>query len=107
MRTKHTPGTWVLDSDPGGRLYVAQEYQGKPGGRICEVFQNCLVDPNTKRANGNILAAAPELLEQLRNTADMLRSACIVITDAEARQMALETVAEARAAIAKATGEKA
>jgi len=106
VSTKHTPGTWVLDTDPDGQLYVAQDYQGKPGGRICEVFQNCLVDPHTKHANGSLIAAAPELLEQLRVTVMYLQSACLVM-DRESRQMALETIKEARAAVAKATGEKA
>lgn len=106
MNTKHTPGTWVLDKDPGGRLYVAQEYQGKPGGRICEVFQNCLVDELEQPANANLLAASPNLLAALRETTAMLHATCLIM-DKESRYMAFGTIKEARAAIARATGEKA
>jgi hypothetical protein len=100
VSTTHTPGTWVLDSDPDGRLYVAQEYQGKPGGRICEVFQNCLVDRKTKRANGSLLGAAPELL-------DACRSAILFVAYMEKQGYPVgDTYTAINDAIAKATGVK-
>lgn len=48
--------------------------------------------------------AIAHLTAALRSTATMLQSACLVITDKEARDMALEAVTTARAAIQKATG---
>lgn len=45
---------------------------------------------------------APDMLRELRKTADYLQSCCLVITDADTRGMALEQVRAARTAIGKA-----
>lgn len=100
METKHTPGPWEFEERHSSGfpllcLYAADNKNPFHGAR----------SDAEKNANTRLIAAAPELLEALRDTASMLQSACIVITDKESRQMALETVAEAFAAIAKATGE--
>lgn len=47
---------------------------------------------------------APDILRELENTASMLQSACLVISDATGRSLALEQVRAARAAIGKAGG---
>lgn len=101
--SKATRGPWVVDLRTEGRIYVAQQHGDGPGGRICEVFQNCLVRGKTQAVNAALLAASPDLLEQLRVTVMYLQSACLVM-DKESRQMALDVVRDARAAMAKATG---
>lgn len=101
MSTRHTPGIWALDSDPDERLYVAQEYRGKPGGRICEVFRNCLVDDYKQRANARLIAAAPDLLEALIAMNDYVSDPVRFSGSAD------DVFNKASAAIAKATGEKA
>lgn len=102
MDTKHTPGPWTILSEKTGSVGSDAPY--KMTASVYGDHEECEPD-GRMLANARLIAAAPELLESLRNTASMLQSACLVITDKEARQMALETVAEARAAIAKATGQ--
>jgi len=102
MSEKHTPGPWEFDDKNSSGfpllcLYAADNRNPFHGSR----------SDAEMNANARLIAAAPDLLDALRNTASMLRSACLAITDTEARQMALETVAEANTAIAKATGVKA
>lgn len=54
-----TGGKWVVDRrwPEDHQLYVAQDYNGEPGGRICEVFMNCLVREPQRTANAEYLAA--------------------------------------------------
>ncbi|SAK88062.1 hypothetical protein AWB76_06274 [Caballeronia temeraria] len=92
MSTKHTPGPWTVErGDWSEEGNVRFEIEG------IKVF---------KAADARLISAAPDLLESLRTTATFLQSATLIM-DKGSRQMALETVAEARAAIAKATGEEA
>lgn len=66
----HTPSPWVIDderptypqSGPVG-FYVA----ALSGGRIAQVFENCLVTSEAEaRANAALLIAAPDLLRELK-----------------------------------------
>lgn len=100
MSTRHTPGIWVIDSDPDERLYVAQEYRDKPGGRICEVFQNCLVDDYKQRANAKLISASPDLLA-------VALEALHVIRVIKPPKNGNGTIVRLEEAILKATGEKA
>lgn len=90
---KHTGGVWILDRRDPDRLYVAQQYGDEPGGRICEVFMNCLVREDGREANALLIAAAPELLEALED------SLLHLWPNTEAAN-------KARAALAKARGEQ-
>jgi hypothetical protein len=63
MKSKHTEGNWILDRRDPDRLYIAQQYGDEPGGRICEVFMNCLVREDGREANGRLIASAPDLLD--------------------------------------------
>lgn len=103
MSTKNTPGPWEvnpLGAESESNLIFASKIGNGKRRLIASVTTGA-----DAPANRRLIAAAPNLLEALRNTASMLRSACLVITDKEARQIALETLTEANAAIAKATGE--
>jgi hypothetical protein len=65
---KLTPGNWIVDrrDSDAGRIYVAQQYGDGPGGRICEVFTNCLVRDEAREGNALLIAGALELLEVVR-----------------------------------------
>ena len=99
----HTPGRWRLDGEEFNsfgnliRIYVAHE----DGGRICECFANCLVKTDEAlRANARLIAAAPELLEALRELQRLAGGPVGGVTQ-EMKRAAMDA---ARAAIAKAVG---
>jgi hypothetical protein len=104
MSTKHTPGPWTNH----GRIAQTGLPHSAVAAKtlIARVYSEAFGDEAQEEANARLIAAAPELLEQLRVTVLYLRSACMVM-DSESRQMALETVKEARGVIAKATGDNA
>jgi hypothetical protein len=96
MNTQHTPGPWLLDG-----LTIKGPHPKDPQNRLRIVAQS-VFDKGTwvdeARANARLIAAAPDLLEALRN-----------IVSASLRYRLEESdpaVEEARAAIAKATGSK-
>jgi hypothetical protein len=91
---KHTGGVWILDRRDPDRLYVAQQSGDGPGGRICEVFMNCLVREDGREANARLIAAAPALLEVLREITALM----------EACDGPNRITRKARAAIIQATG---
>ena len=94
MSTQHTPGPWKLDGAANtGDLDIIS-----PTGRIamldCE-FSEASEDVLT--ADARLIAASPELLAALQR-------ALAAIEYYHAREGSPETLADARAAIAKATG---
>jgi hypothetical protein len=113
MTTSHTHGPWVVDLSTEGRIYVAQQYGDGPGGRICEVFQNCLVRGKTQAINADLLAAAPDLLAVVEGLKIIIELAVSGKNDTqftylESRRGSFIEVTSAliaaEAAIAKATG---
>jgi len=97
MDTKHTPGPWragkqwsvVADSEIGTHSdQENREYYG--GALVCESVRT--------EANARLIAAAPELLEALRDMVDVM-TGC-----ADGETVALHN---ALSAIAKATGSGA
>lgn len=93
MNTKHTPGPWHLNHFEkfpasihcaGG--YVAQATSGS-------MFE---LTEEQRHANARLIAAAPELLEALKNLDDAVNEPSLGIDIVEASN-------KARAAIAKAT----
>lgn len=109
MTRKHTRGPWMTLPDEADKPYV--RIRGSLAGsrfKVANVLKPIYENPpkweeEETRANVRLIEAAPDLLDQLRVTVLFLQSACLVM-DADSRQMALETVKEARAVIAKATG---
>lgn len=98
---KHTPGPWTLESRGWDNQLIYGQDERVPDGRRFIADVSLMFDG--AEANARLIAAAPDLLEQLRVTVMYLQSACTVMGK-ESRQMALEIVDEARSAIAKATG---
>lgn len=97
----HTPGPWQAD----GFEINKEGLEPKGSATVWHVAGTSysLADPDTRRANARLIAAAPELLEALKD--------CLgyVISDYESRDGgfggAQESVDRARAAIAKAEGK--
>jgi hypothetical protein len=96
MTQTHTPGPWFFHRDellhdgrPNGSLHLVADVDQEGNG----------LDWQTNEANARLIAAAPDMLEALRRLEAMVR---ILPPDMDAPDSAL---AQARAAIAKATGE--
>jgi len=101
--SKHTPGPWAFSSDDklgDKRFYIAQA-DGAPytpsysdvATLIAETVS--LERVATQEANARLIAAAPDLLEAL----------CALVLNIDAGGATLNSLADARVAIAKATGE--
>lgn len=104
METKHTLGPWfIMRQDKVGQFEISGHpfYKGHH-----DPLWHCTVTGNSESerlANANLIAAAPELLEALIDAEFLLRKLGQV---AGPMQDSLRRCAsEARAAIAKATGE--
>lgn len=73
----HTAGQWGVDSerpDYHGRA-VGYYVRSEGGGRIGQVFENCLVTNTAEaRANAQLVAAAPDLLAACQRALDWLAS---------------------------------
>jgi hypothetical protein len=101
LHAQHTPGPWDYDMDyivapdPNGRhpdIYIAEIAHSDDEGRVASYEQ--------QDANRRLIAAAPELLEQLTLLADHLETPTHGLTEAMRKLRSKE----ARAAIAKAKG---
>ena len=95
METKHTPGPWMFDATLKGDGSFGGSYivsnNAKRTWPLAEVY---------REDNARLIAAAPELLEALK--------AMVAIWEGPRELAALrfaKSVIDARAAIAKATGE--
>ena len=127
--SKHTPGPWfiwqelAMQRDDMGSDEIADEllyedthfiYAGNPvectrsslrghSASICEIDSSIDFDDDASRetavANAHLIAAAPELLEALKNTLHVLELYC--------EDFEKEIRNQARSAIFKATGETA
>lgn len=90
----YTPGPWqaIEFSSPRGSYYVVNENNGDlifgAGRSICE-------------ANAHLIAAAPELLDALRDTVQALKG---YVEDDGGPEWVYKALDEAKAAIAKAEG---
>ena len=95
--TQHTPGPWQI-GDGGFTVFGPTS----PG-----VFP-VTIAPTKSRANARLIAAAPELLAALLNTTDaldqLMREGTLKIGHPYAPHVR-DLIANARAAIAKATGQ--
>ena len=96
MNTKHTPGPWKVEQRFSGNRFIHSDNSQSP---ICGVsFVGIGIEVDESKANADLIAAAPELLEAADAAID-----AIADERADAAYKA-EVVAMLRAAIAKATG---
>lgn len=115
---KGTPGPWRFDEQTtlsgGPVFYIAQDDNAKYTPNYSDVSQTCSGElKHIQRANAQLIAAAPDLLEALQaiqaKMSDFIKLANEVgINDADGFYLAAATGAEeqARAAISKALGEE-
>jgi len=98
MKAKHTPGPWFTVREGFSAVYVEARIEG---GMLQEVAMCGPTEagPSQQEANAALIAAAPDLLETLQVLLS-LHDACVDTADAWNASME-----EARAAIAKATGD--
>ena len=112
---KHTPGPWVQSGDA---CIVGPDRKD-----VAYLTRNTMPNPEL-RANARLIAAAPNMLEALQATLDELLCVRDYVDDASRGQLRYrgesglsemagsdlvridEAIAAARAAIARATGEK-
>ena len=103
MTAKHTPGPWVVKrpKNPRDAIGLVSRQVG------CMVRDICIVEDfrnKENEANARLIAAAPELLDALERIANY--SSGGVIEDGTPRADRHDMIHIARAAIAKAKGEK-
>ena len=99
MQREHTPGPWHFDYEPRSELagYRGRNrVLGPDGNWICSTVNDWPTMPF--EANGNLIAAAPELLDSLVTLVDWVDPNETLTADWPA-------LLYARAAIAKARGE--
>jgi hypothetical protein len=109
MSAKHTPGPWKLNTARMGDKLLDWHIAADPHGSSLPV---CLSDKysefrNAEQeiANAHLIAAAPELLEALKDAVSMLDDLKFR-SDADQEGAVTEQIREANSAIAKATGDQ-
>ena len=93
----HTPGPWRIEPKPYSQFYI--QITGIDLKAIASLHAGALRNKPCQHANALLIAAAPDLLEALTVLSDWVES---LISDNECRPLE-----NARASIAKATGEGA
>jgi hypothetical protein len=73
METKHTPGPWTFVPDPNGVFGI---YPNSVGGKFLAMTDT--------RANAHLIAAAPELLEGLKQCSSYLGEVYVFLSEIEA-----------------------
>jgi hypothetical protein len=91
-----TPGPWKVRKSPHGPRYLCVQI-GKD-----EAYTTLELEP----ADARLMAAAPKLLEALRDTSAKLSACRLVVNDPVARAEMTASVNAAALAIATATGHK-
>ena len=109
MSTKHTPGPWATNTagsaKRGEPFKITEIYVYAPGTQDDTAICADVIDPITQEpseANARLIAAAPDLLQELRNIANADTAEWDDRSEFEAWAKS-----RARAAIAKATGSAA
>jgi hypothetical protein len=100
--SKHTPGPWAVDAD-AYPIFIYSESETWPLIDELGNEEGCkgafIANTGDNKANARLIAAAPELLEALKDMLDGHEDACTGYGEGAADK--------ARAAIAKATGGEA
>jgi hypothetical protein len=121
MTTKHTPGPWYVfhsahrgrfDDDGPGAFSIGDAPIARSANILCSRYE-WPERAEEMKANARLIAAAPELLEALQwyesKAKQMVRAAIhqdIKLMLELMKEIAVEYGAQARAAIAKATGKQ-
>lgn len=113
MTTQHTPGPWIVydDSNDGKTNRIEIAARGKT---VAHIYHSV---PEEDLPNANLIAAAPDLLEELKkmcrayvNLLEGGRDRIVQLggdcDPVDVMESASPNLREARAAIAKATGQE-
>ena len=73
MKTKHTPGPWTFDGVGSHFSVFVRDYQEDDNGDICQVNEPQNYPDEEAKANAQLIAAAPEMLEELEHALSGLR----------------------------------
>ncbi|HDR2874369.1 TPA: hypothetical protein QCK10_001491 [Enterobacter roggenkampii] len=100
---KGTPGPWRFDEQTtlsgGPVFYIAQDDNAKYTPNYSDVSQTCSGElKHIQKANAQLIAAAPDLLEALQSIIELQTRGYVVLGD--------KYTGMARAAISKALGEE-
>ena len=98
MNTQHTPGPWNYS----GPCEITGRYSIFHNGPLA-YCADTTAKPGDGEANARLIAAAPDLLAVLQEAVKVLDYAAFALDAPEASHFRA-TIADARAAIAKATG---
>lgn len=109
--SKHTPGPWYIGkdfSDQGRHIYAAQKVRHEDGDEWHPLIASTDDDERLIdwQANARLIAAAPDLLEALKEIAADYADR-FDLDDPSTNPGIKYTIKQARAAIAKATGASA
>jgi hypothetical protein len=114
MSGQHTPGPWGVRDTPNmnreGFHWREIFQEDAPAITLAEVFMDDEEISNGEaRANARLIAAAPDLLNELEASAKMLRTLVEVAEDIrlEGAPIIRERLVSVEAAIARARGEQA
>lgn len=106
MSVTPTPGPWQLNTQ-----YADIEVRGPDGSGVLIAVMcpwGIAADgPSPQAANARLIAAAPDLYDAADNALNVLIGCCVPAGGVDDRKAILDAQAMLRAAIAKATGEKA
>jgi hypothetical protein len=95
----HTPGPWSIEPKPYSQFYI--QITGSDLKTIASLHAGGLRNRPLEHGNARLIAAAPDLLEELDNCADLLN---LSFPDAPVDSCIGVAIIKARAAIAKAIG---
>ena len=99
MNTKHTPGPWMESS-----FEVWSPLNGKRFGKVVADLRRADGTSDEAKANARLIAAAPELLDELRKCRNVIAH-CISELPQAYKEAARTQMNKAGEAIAKATNE--
>ena len=94
--SKHTSGPWAIYVNAPSDIVIRK--MSKDGYELCSIAR-----VSSGYANARLIAAAPELLEALKEAHNALE--LFASDESPSGQIAVAAVMQASAAIAKATGE--
>ena len=100
--SKHTPAPWVLVNT--GRVASHRHVMTEGGCAIANICDRGVLDSEECEANANLIAAAPKLLEALKQVLQSLQFAHSAYPEIDGKVKAYEDMSRAREAIAEAEG---
>ncbi len=99
----HTPGPWTVDEPDEGQLVITADSGGDNPEDLAVADAHPRIHPNG-RANAKLMAAAPELLAEIKALKEWVSELNVRISQKKQR-VGLQVFKRVNAAIAKAEGK--